>query len=170
MPPSLSALASKMGQLFSLISGRIDDKLDKTAAAQSALKLHTPFTLTLQGGCNGSAQINGAGDVTLTTSLDVIIPPALSTTVLHETLITLMPGGHQEFPIGTNFGHPIESIRVEVKVRNTDVNSPLNNGFINAEGVASWGIRPQDSQAVVINHSTETLEFWVYITSDPRNP
>lgn len=166
MPPSLTLLVAKFGQLFDLISDRLDDKLDKKAPAQTALKLNQPFTLNLEGGCSGSVQVDGSGNATMQTTLHVEIPTG---TVYHEAAVTIAAGDTAEFPITVTDNQPEANIRIDVKVKVNDSTSPLHDGYTNAEGVASWGLTSTSNKVVVTNHSTESLEFWVYIAHDPRN-
>lgn len=65
MPPSLDILKTKLAGLLSAIALRVDSKLDKNAAAVTAARLTSPFTLTLNNDAQGSASIHGGANVAI---------------------------------------------------------------------------------------------------------
>lgn len=69
MPPSLDTLKTKFSALLVAIAGKVDTKLDKTAAAVSANKLTNPFTFGITGDATGSASVPGNAAVNLSVTL-----------------------------------------------------------------------------------------------------
>lgn len=87
--------------------------------------------------------------------------------------INLVAGGSKEYDLQTLIGtkaaqYDIEGCTVIVRVRDTDATSSTNNQYINAEGVAVWGIR--DTRYVrVVNEFDAPLDFYVRIEV-PKKP
>lgn len=162
MPPSLAIMTAKFTAVFTAIKNKLDGKLDATGVAVAAKRLEVPFELALTGAVSGTVSIDGDNDVSMETSLAA----GHKTTVVVEESFTLAAGAVKEYTPQLG-GRDIKTARVVLRVKDVTVGSPLLGGWINAEGVAIYGI-VEPGTIKVVNQSTLNLEFWIGITFDPR--
>lgn len=162
MPPSLALLMNKVTQVFTAIRGQLDGKLDKSATATAADRLANPIAVSLTGDVAGTAQLIGDDDVNITATLAAKYKVVVG---LEETL-SLQAGEATQYTLDLQ-GRDLNDAHVILRVLDSVPGSPTMGSYINSEGVAVYGLSAPNVLKVV-NQSTQHLNFYVYVSFDPR--